>query len=850
MKKLVLIDGNSLINRAYYALPPRNNSKGEAVQAVYGFANMLVKAISDYKPDYMAVAFDLPVPTFRHKMYSEYKAGRHKMPDDLRTQIPMLKEMLKIMGIKTLEKETYEADDIIGTLSKRFPLHTIILTGDRDSLQLIDDTTEVYLTKRGLSEIAAINLSNISERFGLLPEQIAEYKGLAGDSSDNIPGVSGIGEKTAVDLLNKFQTLDGVYAHFDQLTPKTVEKLERDKEKAYLSRELGKIDCAVPIDCEIDECCYSFPFGLDVKRYFIDMSFKSLYKRDELFCDDGLCSNEITSKELERNLIEIKTEEELIGCIKNDAEKLAFAFDSARSVHFTFDGKTEYLTREGESLLDFGLSSERVIKTLGRIFCSSSIVKLLYDAKKTMHALKKHDIKIENYQDVRLMQFLVDQTLDREELADYLEAENKNSAFCACELFERYDDLDEQLDEYGVRDLYKNIELPLEKVLFEMELIGIGVDRDKMNEIGSKLRVLVKQYSEKIYELAGEKFNINSPKQLACVLFEKMQIPYPKKSKKLSTNAEILELLCHDYPIADYILKYRTVSKLVSTYIDGLERLIDDSGRIHTEFKQMLTATGRLSSVEPNLQNIPVRDQEGKELRGMFVADEGKVFVSADYSQIELRLMAHYSQDPVMAEIYNSGGDIHSMTASLVFGVPIENVTQEMRRKAKAVNFGIIYGISEYGLSNNIHCSVKEAKKFINDYFVHFPSIKKYFDDTIESAKKKGEVRTVFGRRRKIPELLSSNFAIRSFGERIAMNTPLQGTAADIIKIAMLKVYEKLVGTESKIILQIHDELIVEAPLSEVDMVKSVLKECMENAVELIVPLTVEVESGKSWIEC
>ena len=849
MEKLILIDGNSLINRAFYALPILNNVKGEPVNAVYGFANMLIKAINDYKPNYIAVAFDLHAPTFRHKMYAEYKAGRRKMPDELASQLPVLKDMLRLMNIKILEKETFEADDIIGTVSRRFPVKSIILTGDRDSLQLINDNVDVYLTKRGLSEILAVNDENIVENFGFNASQVVDFKSLAGDSSDNIPGVPGIGEKTAVDLLQKYGSLDGVYEHLDDCTPKMREKLSQNRELALLSQTLATIDVNVPIECTLEECKFDFPFDEKVKRFFIDMAFKSLYKKDDLFSLDAV-SGEIEEKNYEFERVEIKTESDLKKVLPQKAGFLAYAESEKGEKHFTFDGKKEFVVTGEYSLLEPGITDSAFFETLGHCFSDKSVPKYLYDAKKTLHKADGYGIRISGYEDVRLKQYLADQALDRESETDLLELKKLPADFPACSLVVLNKSLSEELSLLGMSELYEKIELPLVDVLFEMEKTGVLVDKAVLESLGKKFSAEVNDYSAKIYEEAGEKFNINSPKQLAVVLFEKMCIPYPKKTKKYSTSAEILESLRYNYPIVDYILKYRAVSKLLGTYVEGLGKLICADGRIRTEYKQMMTATGRLSSAEPNLQNIPVREQEGKELRAIFIAGEGKTLVSADYSQIELRLMAHFSADPNMLDIYNRGGDIHAMTASLVFGVPLEEVTPEMRRKAKAVNFGIIYGISEYGLSESVHCSVKEAKKFIESYFASFPKVKEFVDKTVEDAKKSGEVHTLFGRRRKISELSSSNFMTRSFGERAAMNTPLQGSAADIIKIAMISVSEKLKGTNAKLILQIHDELIVECPDEEVENVKNILVDCMENAAQLSVPLTVDVESGKSWIDC
>lgn len=849
MEKLILIDGNSLINRAFYALPVLNNVKGEPVNAVYGFANMLIKAIGDYKPDYIAVAFDLRAPTFRHKMYPEYKAGRRKMPDELASQLPLLKDMLRLMGIKILEKETFEADDIIGTMARRYPVKSIILTGDRDSLQLIDENTDVYLTKRGLSEIQVVNGENIVENFGFNANQVVDFKSLAGDSSDNIPGVPGIGEKTAVDLLKKYGSLDGVYANLDNCTPKMKEKLVTNRDSAYLSQKLATIDVNVPIECELDECKFDFPFGDKVKRFFIDMAFKSLYKKDGLF-SGGAEQTDSQPQEYEFEKITIKTLDEFKDLIPDKTEFLAYAEDEKGLKHISFDGKTEYTISGEYSLLEPGITDADFFDVLKNVFSDPTAVKYLYDAKKTLHRADKCGCGVVSYEDVRLKQFLADQAVDRESERDLLEIKNMPTDCPACALFVLNQSLTERLNALGMSELYEKIELPLIKVLFDMEKTGVSVDKSALCALGEKFSAEAESYAQKVYELAGDPFNINSPKQLAAVLFERLNIPYPKKSKKYSTGADILEKLGRNYPIAEYVIKYRAVSKLLGTYVEGLKKLISSDGRVHTEYKQMQTQTGRLSSVEPNLQNIPVREEEGKELRAIFVADEGKTLISADYSQIELRLMAHFSGDETMCDIYNRGGDIHAMTASIVFGVPLENVTPEMRRKAKAVNFGIIYGISEFGLSENVHCSVKEAKAFISSYFESFPGVKRYIDKTVEEAKKTGEVRTLFGRRRKITELNSSDYMTRNFGERAAVNTPLQGSAADIIKIAMIETFEKLKDTSAKLILQIHDELIVECPDGEVENVKKILKECMENAVKLTVPLTVDVECGKSWIDC
>ena len=840
MDNFIIIDGNSLINRAFYALPPLNNADGIPTQAVYGFVNMLVKAIEDYKPKYLAVAFDLPQPTFRHKRFDGYKAKRKKMPEELAVQLPLLKDLLKIMGIKILELPGYEADDIIGTMAKRNSVMTYILTGDRDSLQLIDDSTTVVLTKRGITETQSLDEKELLASFSLTPRQVVDYKALAGDGSDNIPGIAGIGEKTALSMIEKYGSLDGIYANIEEFSGKTKEKLVNGKEMAYLSYFLATIVTTVPIECGIEECVLEFPFNENVKRYFIKNNFRSLVKREDLFVE----TEEEKSGATEIARIEVVDENQLFQILEGKTE-LAIAFGD--DIHLS-DGDSEYVIKIRRTLIDNGLDYSQAVKALGEYLSNESVKKVVFDGKKIMYELAKYKLTLANYDDVKLMQFLVDNTVDIEKLSAYCEGlgYGTNLAFA---LYEQSKKLSEKIKEYGMERLYYDVELPLEKVLYDMETVGVEVDESQLDALGEEFVQRAKELASLIYSLAGREFNINSPKQLASILFEELSIPYPKKTTKYSTNAEILEELAPKYPIIDYILQYRFVTKLNSTYVEGVKKLIVNK-RIHTEYKQMLTTTGRLSSVEPNLQNIPTRDEEGKQLRKIFIASEGKRLISADYSQIELRLLAHFSMDEKMVDIFNKGEDLHAMTASEVFGVSKEEVTSQMRRNAKTVNFGIIYGISEYGLSKNLKCPVYVAKNYIETYFTKFAKIKEYFDGVVGEAKEKGYTTTLLNRRRIISELKSPNYMQRQFGERAAMNMPLQGTAADIIKIAMVEVANKLKGMKSNLILQIHDELIIEADETEKDIVVQILKESMESAYSLNVPLVAETGSGKSWFDC
>lgn len=844
----MLIDGNSLINRAFYALPPLNNPEGLQVQAVFGFSTMLIKMIETVKPDYIVTAFDMHAPTFRHKLYAGYKARRKGMPDELAAQMPVLKEMLTTMGIKYIESPGYEADDIMGTLAKRYETETYIVTGDRDSFQLVDATTRVLMTKRGITETEEITEQTLKELYGLTPAGVIEYKALAGDSSDDIPGVPGVGEKTAKTLLEKYVDVDGIYASLAEITPSVRNKLLAGKESAYLSRTLATIDVHAPIDCALEDCCYTFPFSESVFAFFEKQNFKSLIKRSELYSMSA--SVTLPPPRAVAMRATVCQAEEIVSIMAEKKEVAMHLTESEFS--FAVDERTEYVVNLKYNFLDAGLSEPELMQAVGGVLCDKSVRKVVFDSKSFItYAHKNYKLHPENFFDVKLAQYIVDGTVPHATLGDVLKVHAVSECDSASGMLYLRKELDAALTESGMHRLYYDIELPLVQVLFNMEQAGFAVDRARLEEIGRNFTQEENVLTNEIYKEAGQTFNIKSPRQLAKVLFEDLKIPYPRKgAKTYNTSAEILEQLDPSYRIVPLVLRYRFITKLNSTYVDGLRKLIDAKGTVHTEFRQTLTTTGRLSSVEPNLQNIPVREEDGKILRSLFLAREGYTLVSADYSQIELRIMAHYSGDAAMVQAYREGTDIHAFTASQAFGVPLSGVTPEMRRTAKTVNFGIIYGISDFGLANNLKISKSQARQYIEKYFERFCGVREYLDDCVRQAKQTGYVTTLLGRRRKIPELFSPEYRIRQFGERAAMNMPLQGTAADIIKIAMLSISRALEGMRSRLILQVHDELIVEAAEEEKERVKAILKDKMENAFTLNVPLVVDVSEGKSWFDC
>ncbi len=874
MKKILLIDGSSLIFRAFYAIRNLTTKDGVFVNGVYGFLNMYYKALELINPTHVFVAFDKGSKTFRHNEFADYKGTRDNAPNEITYQFGILKDLLSSMNVNYLELDEYEADDIIGTIAKlaqKEGFEVDIFTGDRDYLQLVDDNILVYLTKKGISEIKLMNTESILEEYDLSPKQLIDVKALQGDSSDNIPGVKGVGEKTALKLIQEYGNLENLYENIDNLKGKLKENLVNEKDKAYLSRYLGEIFLRVPIernieDFEIKDVNYNeylkklekLEFNSIINKHFKDIKKESTVKSNQNIDFEVINFSEIFEK------------------IKNDDE-ISIKFFSDKGYIYRkkfYIGIYSNFNKKAYICKDFKLSDFEK-------FCNLDIKIIGYDIKEELFFALKNNLEFKNYEDVMILEYLIDsnkgnydilkvsneflnlEILDLKEMLG--KGKNKKTFFELEEdiifkfisqnvfaISALYDIFIEKAKENNLISLYENVEKPLVKVLADMEKTGVLVDRNKIIELNEEYSKLAYLYEQKVYELAGEVFNLNSPKQLGVILFEKIGLPVVKKTKTgYSTDVEVLEKLSKKHEIADYILKYRSLNKLISTYLDGILEYIMDDGRVRTSFKQMITATGRLSSVDPNLQNIPIRSEEGKNIRKVFVADKNKVFIDADYSQIELRVLAHLSKDSVMIDSFKNDLDIHYKTASEVFGVPINEVTDNQRRSAKAVNFGIVYGISDYGLSKDLNITRNEARKYIDGYLNTYPSIKSYMEEIVNKAKKDGFVTTILDRKRYIPEINSKNFNIRSFGERIALNTPIQGSAADIIKLAMIKVYErlKIEKVNAKLILQIHDELIVECEESEKETVKKILKNSMENVYKLDLPLKVDICEGRNWYE-
>ena len=852
MNNLVLIDGNSLINRAFYATPPLSAKDGTPTNAVYAFVNMLVRLIGDVNPQYLLVAFDRKEPTFRHNLFPDYKGTRKPMPEDLRPQIDLLKIVLDTMGIARYEQPSIEADDILGSLSRKFDIPTIIITGDKDSFQLVNEHTSVYFTKRGISDIEIYDNANFTEKTGITPPQIVDLKSLMGDSSDNIPGVPGVGEKTALNLVKTYGTLENLYENVDTLSGKLREKIESSHEIATLSKTLATINTAVEIPYTLDDLTFEFPFPYETKILFSDLDLKNLLKKDALFQPEHSGDNtpKIDDNQLIATLIAIKYGDKLPSFDKKSPIAIVYEND-----FYVSDGKTECFMKIPENFFEEGVSFEDALKLIKPLIEDADRKIVLWSKKAFKTKIYNYGISFDSQiDDVSIEKYLVDFSGKDDSLSDVIKEYDLDETKPASALLSLHSIMSEKLKKEELIDLYKDLELPLCDVLFDMERAGFKIDEVALKEAEKNYESRLKAMTERITELAGCEFNLNSPKQLGVILFEKLGLKSGKKNKNgYSTSADILEKLKDEHPIVAEILKYRQIQKLYSTYIKGFEPLVErGTGLVHTCFNQTLTSTGRLSSKEPNLQNIPVREQEGRELRKLFVSsfDGGKI-AGADYSQIELRLLAHFSGCKPLIDTFTSGGDIHALTASQVFGVPLAEVTKEMRQSAKAVNFGIIYGISDYGLAEQLKISPKRAGEYIQKYFEMYPSVKEYMDGNVEFARKNGYVKTLLGRKRYIREINSSNFNLRSFGERAAMNMPLQGTAADIIKIAMLKVYKKFkeLGLKSKLILQVHDELIVDAHPDEVDKVLEILKNEMQTAVTLSVPLTVETECGERWFD-
>lgn len=846
MDKFVIIDGNNLMYRAFYALPQLSNFDGEISNAVFGFANMLVKCINEIKPKYIAVCFDVAKKNFRHDKFADYKGTRKPTPDELNSQFPIAKEMLKKMNIQVVEKEGLEADDLMGCLSRQFDTENIIVSADRDTFQLINSNTSVCFSKKGITETINLGLNNLKEFYGVEPSQVIDLKSLMGDASDNIPGVSGIGEKTALNLIGKYGTLDNVYEHIEEISGKQKINLINCKEQAYMSKYLATIVVDEKLDYKLSDFEYTYPFGSDVKELFKHYQFNSLLKRDEIF------DNTIVTQKQEVPIIIVDNDDKLQDLIDVLEKSKEIAIYMDRETTNIFAG-SEYKICTGQDLLSTGINFEYLLKLLKPILEAKEIKKIVFDAKALKHFLKDMDIKLNSVEfDCLIARYLINSIAKSNVTLTDVMVENgfETEAFgyALCEIKDKYYVKLEKMDLFR---LYYDIELPLMELLFDMEIQGFKVDRVELEELEVKYRQEITKLEKDIYDCAGTKFNIFSPKQLGEVLFDKFNLNIPSNKKK-STNIEILNEIEDRHPIVPLIIRYRTITKLYNTYILGFLNLLDNKDKIHTLFNQTLTSTGRLSSSEPNLQNIPIRTEEGRNLRKLFVpSSENGMIVSADYSQIELRLLASFSGDEKLISAFNNGEDIHARTASEIFGVPLSDITPELRRQAKAINFGIVYGISDFGLSQNIGITRKEASNYIKLYFERYPNIETYMKSNVEYCRKFGYIKTIFGRIRPIPEINSSNYNIRTFGERAAMNMPLQGSASDIIKLAMVKIFDEFNKKQlkSKIIVQVHDELVVDCYPGEMEMVKDILRRNMENVVDLSVKLSVNIECGKTWFD-
>jgi len=904
-EKFLVIDGNSIMNRSFYGIRLLSVKDGTYTNAVYGFLSTYYMMENMLKPDYVAVAFDVSAPTFRHKMYDEYKAGRRAMPDELRPQMSLIKDVLKAMNIKVLELEGYEADDILGTVARKSSekdIHTYILTGDRDSLQLISDTSSVVMPGKSGSktEYTIFTPDVLKEKMNIEPWQVIELKALMGDKSDNIPGVPKVGEKTAQSLLELYKNIDNIYENIDtiDISEKLRENLKTNKEMAYLSKTLATINREVPIELNYDELKLMGVNLAETSKIFTRLGFKKFLER-YISDDEELNLTTDTQAEFYKGLNDttftvLEDMESLKNVLKviGETDKISFIYLDEKFEMVKF--KETLLFKINNKMYGIRLSpkdKEAVLKEFVSLKCE----KIGYNIKKFLNLSFKanlnelygfnNDIMIEyylintldnnhsienitynvldiNFPEVKeeakkvvqtSMFDIMDETNIDDSLSNISDDEKRIIYTYLESILRIHSKLQVRIKEEELCELYSNIEMPLVETLAYIENNGMYVDKIKLKEFGAWLDVKLDEITKDIYKLAKEEFNINSPAQLGKILFDKLELPYAKKTKSgYSTDKETLELLEDKHEIIPLILEYRTLSKLKSTYIDSLIEVIGEDGRVHTTFMQTVTATGRLSSVEPNLQNIPVRTDLGSRIRECFVAEkEGYKIIDADYSQRELRVLADMSEDHEMISAYNNDIDIHTVTASQVFGVPISEVTKELRSKAKAVNFGIVYGISDYGLARNVSSTRQEAKVYIDNYLNHYSGVASFMKTAIEDAKNRGYAKTKYGRKRQVPELKSANFNTRTFGERVAMNMPIQGTAADIMKIAMNDLYHRIrdLNLKSKLIMQVHDELIIEAPESEVEQVKNLMIECMQNAAKLKVKLIVDVNVGNSWLE-
>lgn len=830
--KILLLDSNSLMHRAYHALPNLKSSKGLYTGAIYGFLSILLRLIKEQKPTHIAAAFDLHGPTFRHEMYDKYKATRKPMDEELRQQVEPLKELISLMGIKIVSKQGYEGDDILGTLSKRFDDECIIVTGDRDSFQLVSPTTKVFWTKKGVSDIEVYDEQRLLED-GFTVAQFIDYKALRGDTSDNVPGIPGVGEKTAKQLLEQYGSLDAILQNAEQIPGKLGQNIASNREIALLSKQLVTINCDAPVDCSKDDLSFSPIYSAEVKSKLAELEITSLANR--------MSFEEAEEKrvaDFAKNVVRLSKKEEIEKAISTD--KIALLIGS--EISFSADGKTEFVIDCAQDLFSDGIDFDEAIAVVKE--CARDKELVCFDFKKLS---KAYGFENERFFDVMIAAHLTRGSASIKNIEQVLGADGFETG--AAELFVESEKLRAQLTESALDKLFFEVEQPLCVVLRNMESRGVCVSVDVLKELENKYGQILAKLTEDIYELAGERFNIASTKQLGEILFEKLGLSHGKKTKTgYSVSEDVLSNLAYAHPIAEKILEYRHYAKLQSTYVTGLQPLVT-RGRIHTEFNQCITTTGRLSSTNPNLQNLPTRSEEAKDIKRAFIPSEGNVLVSADYSQIELRLLAHMSGDEQLIEAFKNNDDIHAITASQILGISLSEVTSAQRRAAKAVNFGIIYGISGFGLAENLSIPQYKAKEFINSYFVTHPKVRAFMDECVSKARERGYSLTMLGRRRNLSDLNASNYMVRSSAERMAMNTPLQGSAADIIKLAMLGVEKRLVGMKSKMILQIHDELIIDAAKDESEEVERILSEEMENAVKLSVPLVAEAKSALNWGE-
>ena len=867
-EKLVLIDGHSILNRAFYGLPDLTNSEGKHTGAVYGFLNILFRILEEEKPEYLTVAFDVHAPTFRHEMFADYKGTRKPMAEELRQQVPVIKDVLRAMHIEVIEKAGLEADDLLGTLSHRCEekgMDVSIISGDRDTLQLATEHIKIRIpkTKQGKTEVEDYYAADVQERYGVTPKEFIDVKALMGDTADNIPGVPGVGEKTATKIIQQYQTIENAYEHVDELKPPRASKnLKEFWEQAQLSKTLATIKLDADITFELENARHENPYTKEAHELFQRLEFKNLLGRFDVEAsvnDVEKYFREVTGKEEIEKVFKEAEKAETVGvAFSKDAGNvlplfahasgygrvsLCYEAEKIVTIPCDMDADFEYLTGKlshlAKSVKRFSMCGlKEYLEWLPELTSENG-----FDAIVAAYLLNplKNDYNAEDVAREHL-NLLIDEKLD----------EGTKSCYEAYTAYACVPVLEKKLEENGMFRLFNEIEMPLVFTLYDMEQAGVKVEGEELKRYGEELGARIVELEKEIYEMAGEEFNINSPKQLGVILFEKLEMPHAKKTKTgYSTAADVLDKLAPEYPIVAKILEYRQLAKLKSTYADGLANYIGMDGRIHSKFNQTITATGRISSTEPNLQNIPIRMELGRAIRKVFLPEDGYVFLDADYSQIELRVLAHLSQDEKLIHAYEENQDIHARTASEVFGIPMDEVTSTQRRDAKAVNFGIIYGLSAFGLSQDLKISRKQAQEYIDRYFAMYPRVKEFLDGEVEKGKTDGYVKTMFNRIRPIPELKSSNFMQRNFGERVAMNSPIQGTAADIIKIAMVRVNMKLKEKQmkSRLLLQIHDELLIETHLDEFEEVKEILQNEMMNAVSLRVPLNIDIEQGASWYE-